>query len=266
MALFDVCSDLHLDFGVNGLTLVPGAPTLLLAGDVLEVDLLRGKQNVAARNALEFLRTINSQYERVIWVFGNHEFYSGSIIHARSNMQDILNRNDLNNIRILESGTVEVEDCIVFGATLWTSFRNGNPLSMMTCETMMSDYNCILVPEKGEMPRKLRTDDTAALHVRTIRRLKDFIALETPLKKVLMTHHAVSMQSIAEHHRTQATTDAYVTDLEDLLAYSDIVLAVHGHTHHRSDYMIDNCRVVVNPRGYPTELVANSFAVKTVTV
>ena len=44
---------------------------------------------------------------------------------------------------------------------------------------------------------------------------------------------------------------AYHSDLTDImLDHPQIKLWTHGHTHHTFDYMIGNCRVVCNPRGY----------------
>ena len=43
----------------------------------------------------------------------------------------------------------------------------------------------------------------------------------------------------------------YVSDLDDFIHdRPQIKLWTHGHTHHPFDYMINQTRVVCNPRGY----------------
>jgi hypothetical protein len=43
----------------------------------------------------------------------------------------------------------------------------------------------------------------------------------------------------------------YVSDLDDLIFDNpQIKYWSHGHTHESVDYMIGDCRVVCNPRGY----------------
>jgi hypothetical protein len=44
---------------------------------------------------------------------------------------------------------------------------------------------------------------------------------------------------------------AYSSDLSDfILDHPQIKVWTHGHTHHNFDYMIGDCRIVCNPRGY----------------
>jgi hypothetical protein len=56
--------------------------------------------------------------------------------------------------------------------------------------------------------------------------------------------------------------------LNDLiLSNPQIKLWTHGHTHHEFDYMIGDCRVVCNPRGYKNyEDRADNFELKFVEV
>ena len=51
----------------------------------------------------------------------------------------------------------------------------------------------------------------------------------------------------------------YATDMEYFIkSNTNIKYWVHGHVHENSDYMISQCRVVANPRGYyPDELNSN---------
>lgn len=49
-------------------------------------------------------------------------------------------------------------------------------------------------------------------------------------------------------HKASAS---YASNLENfIMKYPNIKLWCHGHIHSNSDYMIGNCRVICNPRGY----------------
>ena len=58
---------------------------------------------------------------------------------------------------------------------------------------------------------------------------------------------------------------AYSSDLSELmLDHPQIRMWTHGHTHHNFDYMIGQCRVVCNPRGYiGYEAQADSWTLQT---
>jgi Icc-related predicted phosphoesterase len=84
----------------------------------------------------------------------------------------------------------------------------------------------------------------------TKKKLQEFIDLKTDKKKVLVTHMAPSAQSLEPAYRNATTNDAYYEELFDMLVDSDIKIACHGHIHEPVDYMIGNCHVVSNPRGY----------------
>ena len=44
---------------------------------------------------------------------------------------------------------------------------------------------------------------------------------------------------------------AYVSDQEKFIRdNNNIMMWVHGHIHETNDYMVNQCRVVSNPRGY----------------
>ena len=68
---------------------------------------------------------------------------------------------------------------------------------------------------------------------------------------VVITHHAPSMQSIEKNYRNSELVASFASNLENfILDLPNIKLWCHGHIHTASDYMIGNCRIICNPRGY----------------
>lgn len=251
--IFDLTSDLHLVF--EGLSYLSKAPTegtkvLVLAGDIVEAQLLKGESPARDRIG-DYLKNLNDHYDKIIMVMGNHEHYGNSFVHTKQNLVTQFKRLELTNFVLLERETYEYEDVIFFGATLWTTFRNFNPLSMNACQQYMNDYSCIHVgPGSYDSKTYLTTNDTAAICVMTKKKIQEFVDLKTDKKKVLVTHMAPSSQSLDRRFKNSETNDAYYEELFEMLVDSDIKTACHGHIHEPVDYMIGNTRVVSNPRGY----------------
>ncbi len=72
---------------------------------------------------------------------------------------------------------------------------------------------------------------------------------------MVVGHHSPSFQSVADAYKSEYLMNgAYHSSLEEvILDRPQIKLWTHGHTHHPFDYVIGECRVVCNPRGYHQE-------------
>ena len=256
---FDLGSDLHLGFGgLHLLRFPPTSDVLVLAGDIFEVMLLKRKSKIQ-REIVEYLDYLNSSYKTVIMVMGNHEHYGNSFEFTLQNIRTQLEKFKLNNFVVLEKETFEYKNTIFFGATLWTTMRKRNPVVILTCQESMNDYSQIYIGA-NHYKCSLNPDDTIAQCYKTLDKIKEFIELQTEKSKILITHMAPSSLSIAVPKKND---DAYYEELFELIADSDIRVAVHGHIHDPVDYEIENCRIVSNPRGYyGYETQVNSFLFK----
>ena len=68
-------------------------------------------------------------------------------------------------------------------------------------------------------------------------------------KTVVVTHHAPRRESVAARYAADVVSAGSASDLPD--AFFDVpVLWIHGHVHNSFDYVVGNCRVITNPRGY----------------
>jgi len=250
---FDLTSDLHLDFGgVSELynSSNEGSKVLVLAGDTLEARLLKEKSTLKDQ-VVEYFKFLNERYERVIWIIGNHCHYQNSFIHTKKNLTDRFRENNLTNFVVLEKETIEVDDTIFFGATMWTTMNNENPVVVQYCEGRMNDYSQIHVAKLAYGEKVyLSPRDTARQCILTKEKIKEFALLKTDKKKVLVTHMAPCLLSVPENFRHDPLHYAYFEELFDILIDSDIKLAVHGHLHSQVDYEIEDLRIVSNPRGY----------------
>lgn len=269
---FDLVSDCHIEIGgISELYWKPdawkqGADTLVMAGDMTSIDFLKGK---SAKSGLgrELFVELSKMYKDVIWVMGNHEFYHNMYNFNVQNAKDLMIKIGASNIKVLERESIEIEDAIFYGTTLWTDMDKGNPVTMNAIQSGMNDYAQIKMVDEYLEWRYLVPADTVTLHKMMRRGIEKFIETKSDKKKVLVTHHAPSYQSVPAEYRGHELNAAYASELFDVLYDSDIKVAVHGHMHEPADYMINNTRVTSNPRGYyGLEASAYNFSVKTIEV
>jgi len=264
----NVISDLHLEFGDLEL---PGGDVLILSGDVCESRTLRkykydpvnllgeGPNGKRLDRAARFFNEEVTKYRRCIYVMGNHEHYHGKFHKTWHEL--IAEVPD--NVEVLEQQHTEIDGVLFLGATLWTSCNKGDPMTHMVLKNGMNDYRAITYHDRvRNVYRKLNPEDTQAEYSRTMQYFRTICELNRDKKIVICTHHAPSFQSVHEHYRHEREMNGgYASDLtEFILDNENILFWTHGHMHDPSDYMIGQCRVIANPRGYlGYESGANTF-------
>lgn len=249
-----ICSDLHLEFG--GLTIEnkDKADVLVLAGDVVPAKVLNKNYDSSNHNyqiqkrAKELFDQVSKEFETVIWVAGNHEFYGGKWNKTLDTLRDWTVDN-YHNVYFLEDNHITVNGVHFYGSTLWTNQNNLDALTMQDIEWGMNDYNYITY-DAGTY-RKLKSKDTVSRHQTSLMLMREFLSSHSS-KTVVVTHHAPSSLSRHPRYPVNNTVNwAYFSSLEEhILDFPQIVLWCHGHTHEPHDYHIGTTRVVCNPRGY----------------
>ena len=254
----NVISDLHLEFG--DLTL-PGGDVLVISGDACESRTLRkykydpvnllGESPSGKRldRAARFFHEEVTKYRQCIYVMGNHEHYHGKFHKTWHEL--IAEVPD--NVEVLEQQHLEIDGVLFLGATLWTSCNKGDPMTHMVLKNGMNDYRAITYHDRvRSVYRKLNPEDTQAEYSKTVQYFRTMCELNRDKKVVVCTHHAPSFQSVHEHYRHEREMNGgYASDLTDfILDQENILFWTHGHMHDPSDYMIGQCRVIANPRGY----------------
>jgi hypothetical protein len=193
----------------------------------------------------DFLQKCVKNFNEVLYINGNHEFYS----YNYEGTFNVLKEHLPSSIHFLENDFVKIKDWIFLGATLWTDFRNENALEMMEAAQCMNDYKVIRI---GSNYRKMNPDDTLKFHKKSKQFLIEKLEEFKDTKTWILTHHAPSYQSVHPKYRTAGIANgAYVNNFDDLiLDHPQIKCWSHGHTHSSFDYLIGDCRVICNPRGY----------------
>jgi predicted phosphohydrolase len=255
---FRLISDLHLEFlaedfhktklysgnppkslSEQALELIPVMPdekeqVLILAGDICN-----------ARDVLElsdFFTELNDRFKLVIYIMGNHEYYFHNYKKTYEYVKWALECFD--NIIVMNNNILELDDCLIVAGTMWTNFDNGNPLSIEYARGAMSDYR--LVNNGSAILSPYDTIEEHKKFMLVFDKLNEYP--DKPL--VVVTHHAPSYKSVTPEFVGSPLNPAFVNNLDNFISQLNIKYWIHGHVHSKCDYMIDNTRVIANPRGY----------------
>lgn len=253
----NVISDLHLEFGDLNL---PGGDVLVLSGDICEAKHVKRDQYQATpvQFAFEAKRTDRyirffmeecAKYRHVLYVMGNHEHYGGRF----DKTYGVLKENLPDHVQLLEKEYVDIDGVIFVGATLWTDCNNADSITMYTLRHGMNDYRVVQnYYEDKNLYFKLIPEATFADHIKAKQFIGKTAEQFADRDVVVITHHSPSRQSTKPRYQGDYHMNGgYSSSLEEfIMDHPNIKVWTHGHTHDDFDYMVEQCRVVCNPRGY----------------
>ena len=207
-----------------------------------------GRNQQASVKYREFFHHVSQEYDHVIYVTGNHEFYHGRYPDAYSWLDEEMK--NYPNIHFLDMDSVVIDDVTFVGGTLWTDMNKGDPTTMQLIEGMMNDFRIIRNSQRNYA--RFSPLDTVIHHKATLAHIKKVVDTDTSKKYVVVGHHAPTPLSIHEMYKADVWMNGgYHSDLSEfILDRPQIALWTHGHTHHPFDYMMGETRIVCNPRGY----------------
>jgi predicted phosphohydrolase len=240
-------SDLHLDHNSPGEYFHPGeGDILILAGDILQVEHLK-RNGYYSDIYTNFLNECSKNFNHVLYVLGNHEYYSYTIEKTLKLLRELVP----DNIQILQNDCIELYGIYFVGFTLWTNFFNENPVQMWDAKANMNDYNRIRI---GANYKKLQPFHLLEIHKESISYLKSKLVEHQNDRVFVISHHSPTLRSIPEKYKTSFFNGAYCSDYDDLiLQHPNIQNWAFGHIHQVYDFYIGQCRITCNPRGYPKE-------------
>lgn len=229
-------SDLHLEFPINRAWLaeypiVPSAPILLLAGDIIPFDQLP--------SAMDFFRRLGSQYEEVIWTPGNHEYYGSDISQRSGPFEEKI----LPNVRLVNDWAACLEGLRILATTLWTAI---DPLQAPYITQSMSDYRAI---RQGD--RALTPHDSSVLHVASRDWLERELAAPFDGETIVMTHHVPTLKNYPPEYKGDLLNQAFAVELDELIKAHEIKAWIYGH-HHRMvpSFELGGTQILSNQLGY----------------
>lgn len=207
---------------------------------------------------VEKCKEINKPY---VLVLGNHDFYGSSL-------KEVYNKLDKDNINYLKEGKEFLLNGYTFvGGTLFTNFRSNKvdectvDLNKQNAFKNIYDFHTIsngftYNKDFQIVPKYITPNDYHAEFNKQWNWIQQYKNKE---KVILLTHfpsHISCLSDFWKDHPTASDLNPYfVNDL----SLEGFKLAINGHIHHFVDTVEDGCRVVTNPKGYPSEHDLNGF-------
>lgn len=240
MVKFQIASDLHIEYRNEHYVdaneyITPTADILILAGDI---------GNLYKYNQLKrFLEDVCKMFQYVLYVPGNHEYYRVNKIPEVSfeKLTEKLLELEagIENLYILNRGSVTIEDVCIAGCTLWTDPQ----------VTTIPHY-IVRIKGMNKVPiyRNAHQKDLRFVD-RTINYCRD-----KKQKLLLVTHHCPTYRVTKGKKDNDPYVSLYATDLENRLRGDHVHTWVCGHVHKNFDFMsMQGTRVVGNQRGKPRD-------------
>ena len=257
-------SDLHLEFRDYPMFWMKenadiGGDVLILAGDITTARTVAPHRTDRDSRSWQkyaeyFGEEVISKYKHVFYVMGNHEHYNSIFSNTASTLLEGFKKVGFGweKVELFDNNFLVIEDTLFIGATLWSDFEKGSPISMWECGRSMNDYH-VIYNDGGNNP--ITPEFTLDEHYKSVAYIRVILNLNQAKKTVVFTHHAPTLTSLNKQHVGNGLDGAYASDLSDLICgYPQIRYWVHGHTHMNVDYSVgDHCKVIANQRGYRGE-------------
>jgi predicted phosphohydrolase len=242
MTKFQIVSDLHIEYKTNTvpdpLTLItPSADILILAGDI---------GSFYQYNQLKtFLVTLCPHFKVVIYIPGNHEYYTMKGYQFEK-MDILLNRfleleNSISNLYVLNRTSVQIGDVCIVGCTLWSNIMVSVPRFILR------------IPDMNTKMYKKRYETELEYIKKMIKYCK-----KKGKKLMVITHHCPSFSIITEKRLTDKYISLYTSNLDNLLNSDMVHTWVCGHIHKNFDLITDGgTRLVGNQKGKPKDKITD---------
>jgi predicted phosphohydrolase len=224
-----ILSDIHLEFEPFTLSYY-GEDVLVLAGDI--------SSNIKQTMSLITKYIKDNHHPQVVFILGNHDYYSKTIKETEQYYEKV----NINRFHYLQDNSVLINGVRFYGTTLWTDMDNGNREIMSLSSTIVNDYYQIKGPFTAAQSYHIHCESKKHL-------IKCLYESIEPV--VVVSHHLPSYKSIDPKYKSFPVNGSFASHIDDIVVKAR--MWIHGHTHTNLDYMIDNTRVICNPKGYNDE-------------
>lgn len=235
MKYLRLLSDLHLEcanFKLPPLD-TDSESLLILAGDIH-----------TGHDSIYFLNKICHQFHHIIYVFGNHEYYTYDINAVKTTLKDKLATQNISNVSVVDSAEMITIDGLKFVCgTLWTDMDKDNAISHSVVGRGLNDF--LLIRNGNKM---FTTQDAYKIHIDTMDKFAEWVDETT----IVITHHMPSDSCVNPRYKNSGSINAgFRSALEEFILDKQPKYWFHGHGHDSVNVQVGQTKILSNPRGYP---------------
>lgn len=252
MHKFQLLSDIHLEMTRSYPKPQVLAPNLILAGDIgkLESNIWR-----------QFINFCSANWEKVFYVFGNHEFYHSNKTLLQLKTEYAQYFNQFSNIHLLDNSSYSFDGLDIYGFVGWTK----SPFATQRlAQESINDYNYI-ADDKGNL---ITPKYVTRLAQDGIEKFKSWLgsrANSTPI--LVITHFPPICENtsnpiyLAEPRIVNQYFSWENLIKSDAIVHNQIHTWISGHTHWSYDFINSETgiRYVSNQIGYRSEITESRF-------
>lgn len=261
MKKFDYISDLHVDFWIKNQSndakcekelnnyiemLLPEnkSKILLIAGDISNLNSI----------GIKLLNKLSNEYEKLLIVLGNHDFYleskSQKTKYKRNSnnrvkeLKYLLSNND--KIEFLDGSTVEYDNIKIGGTNGWYDFSYGEIELGLPIENIKSVYY-----EESNDCNLISCINNEDYFAEQYDKLKNIVKSKPD---VIMTHVSPNYEYLRFNEEDKKYLSFYCFDGSELLQELENTIWLYGHFH-QSEVFEDSKgnKFISNSLGYPSE-------------
>ena len=241
---FQLFSDIHTEFSNNLKKFTdiikPKCDILILAGDIGSIE----------SPIFElFLEYCSKRWKYIIYVLGNHEYYSRSIPISVLKSKYIKLVNNYSNIYLLDNKSIKIGNYSFYGSTLWSSPNNTS--------LRLNDYKYIRCIDGLEI-KCITNKELSNWHKKSV----DFLLnkLSPNNNNIIITHFPPTKNISNPKYKNEPVSikTYFENDILDKFQNKNIICWLYGHTHYNVDKIVNNIRIISNQVGYSTEITGYS--------
>ncbi len=218
---------------------------MILAGDI-----------ITFRDYGPLDRLLQKWRKPVLYVTGNHEYYTGKPMNAEDKEFRAWLANKHPHVKLLLDEEFSVGGVNFFGGTMWTDFNGGDARAMAIAQAGINDFRLIRNPDQTPF----RPADAIALHESFKSKLLNWFGRNLTGPRVIITHNAPVINPNTRHRGSPFMAAFNSLDMVELIERHQPALWVYGHTHACDDQTIGKTRIISNQLGYPGN--SNAFECK----
>ena len=271
---FDIVSDLHIDQWDSSLNIKnpcgevldypfkfkeQPSKILIIAGDISDdIDL-----------SIKYLNEISNNYEKILFVDGNHEHVSSyPKLLSNKEIDDKIRQCNNPKIVYLPENDFIVGKTVFLGMCGWWDYDNRNSDSIKNALAYFDEWIPEIASADGGSLKFIDnvTNKSEEQHRDLIKKL-EYYEGNSDIENIVIVTHTVPLEEFAleadGNTETSCQLQSFSKDLVDG-RYKKLKTWIFGHTHNQFDKTINNVRFLTNPRGRPEDFNRINYELKSI--